>query len=121
MSHEVDECYTSYEETFPRARKEHTCGACGDRIPGGHRYARVFIRESADGDCYTVKRCLRCQHIHEHLRMIDPGSQWPDEELDCGEEYESHWGVPPPDSIARLAFLTPDEAQRELAPGPLTK
>jgi hypothetical protein len=36
---------------------------------------------------------------------------WPDEKLSCGEEYEKHWGCPPPDEIAALAFATPQELQ----------
>ena len=35
---------------------------------------------------------------------------WPDEHLNCGEEYTAHCGVAPPTLIAALAFATPDEA-----------
>ena len=116
MSHEVDDYYTSYEELLPRARKEHECDACDAKIRKGDRYARIFIRDS-EGDASTVKRCLRCQRIHEHLRKLgSPDNMWPAERLDCGEEYEEHWGAPPPDELAKLAFMTDDEAQRELVP-----
>jgi predicted RNA-binding Zn-ribbon protein involved in translation (DUF1610 family) len=109
MSHSVDETYTLYEERFPRARKPHTCMACGERIAGGQRYARVFVL--FQGDAETVKRCLRCQQIHEHLREMSPGDTWPAERLDCGEDYEDHWGGEPPDHIAALAFALPGETE----------
>lgn len=114
MSHAFDERYDVYAELFPRARKAHTCSACKETICVGHRYARVCI--IFDGSTETVKRCIRCQRIHEHLRSIAPGEMWPDERLDCGEEYEEHWGGPPPEEVARLAFLTADEAQALVTP-----
>jgi hypothetical protein len=114
MSHACEEYYTLYEESFPRARKEHVCAACKETIRGGDRYARVFIL-GGDKTAETVKRCLGCQRIHEHLRQLNPGETWPDERLACGEDYEDEWGGPPPEDIARIAFMTPDEMQRELA------
>lgn len=108
MSHSVDETYSVYDERFPRARKEHVCEACRETIPGGARYARVGI--VFGGNAYAVKRCLRCQGIHEHLRRLDPGEMWPDEQLNCGLDYEDEWGKPPPIEVAELAFLLPGES-----------
>ena len=115
MSHEISDCYRSYEELLRRARKEHCCDACKETIRVGDRYARIFIRDS-DGQADTIKRCLRCQELHEHLRSLAPGELWPAERLDCGEEYADHWGDGPPEDIAKLAFLTKDEMQARRAP-----
>lgn len=114
MSHSFDETYRLYEEQLPRARKSHRCDACKEEIRVGDRYARVFVLDTDGAE--TVKRCLRCQTIHEHLREMDPGETWPAERLDCGEDYEEHWGGTPPDEIQRLAFMSPDEAQAALGP-----
>ncbi len=91
---------------------QHKCDACEMTIRVGDKYASVAYEW--DGDFCSLKRCLRCQTIHEHLRELAPGELWPDEELNCGEEYEEHWGNEPPEEVARLAFMTDDEAQAEL-------
>jgi hypothetical protein len=41
--------------------------------------------------------------------------EWPDEQLMCGHEYVETHGAEPPPRIARLAFLTADDMQAELA------
>lgn len=110
MSYQADEKYAVYSERFPRARKPHVCDACRETIRIGDRYARVGT--VFDNRAETIVRCLRCQTIHEHLRTLGDGDSWPDERLDCGEEYESHWEQPPPAEIAALAFVTPDDMQR---------
>lgn len=104
-----------YNETRVKARKVHTCAACKDPIAIGHVYVRVAI--VYDGTVDTLKRCLRCQVMHEHLRSIRPYDEWPNETLDCGHEYEEIHGQPPPPEIAALAFMTPEQAQRELTRG----
>lgn len=113
MSHSIDESYDVYREHFPKASVSHTCDACKRPIPKGHVYARVFI--VFEGEAETVKRCLTCQALHKHLRTLDPGEMWPDERLDCGIEYSEHWNREPPEHIAKLAFLTAEEAQQEFA------
>lgn len=112
MSHSVDETYEVYRERERKARKPHHCAACREPIPPGHRYFTIFIL--FDGAAETLKRCARCQAIHEHLRELSPGDMWPDERLNCGEEYEEHWGIAPPDAVAELAFLTAEEMQHRL-------
>jgi hypothetical protein len=112
VSHGIDETYDIYDENLLKARKGHSCHACDAPIRPGDRYVRVFIL--FQGEKETVKRCLRCQMIHEYLRGLAPGELWPAERLDCGEEFEEHWGRPPPEAIARLAFLTADESQEEI-------
>lgn len=110
MSHLVDETYSVYSESRRSARKRHACSACRDAIEPGHRYVSVFI--VFDGESRAVKRCLRCQAIHEHLRSLctRDGDLWPDESLDCGLDYVSEWGELP-DDIAALAFQTGADMQ----------
>lgn len=110
MSHHCDESYDVYDETLRKANKRHTCGACGEAIELGDYYHSVHL--VFDGSAETVKRCARCQAIHAHLRTKGRGdSMWPDERLNCGEEYEAHWGEKPPDEVAALAFATREEMQ----------
>lgn len=112
MSHEVDETYDVYHEVYPLSRKAHTCDACKQEIPKGTHYTRVHI--VFHGGAESVKRCLRCQAIHLHLRTLDPGYMWPDERLACGIDYEEHWGGEPPEEIAALAFF-PEVKLEDLA------
>ena len=100
MSHDIEEQYAVYNENFQTAIKSHVCSACGITIPKGGRYCRVTW--VYDGSAGGVKRCLACQYTHEHLRGLNQ-DMWPDEQLDCGESYEEHWGETPPE-IAALAF-----------------
>lgn len=112
MSHSCDGTYEVYDERRRRARVEHRCHACKEPIRVGDLYCVTFIVfEGVE----SVKRCLRCQAIHEHLRDKSP-DLWPDERLNCGEEYRQHWGEEPPAEIAALAFVTADEMQRRAAP-----
>lgn len=110
MSVWAEETYDVYDEYTVKARKSHECCACDDGIAPGHRYTRVGIVH--DGRAWALKRCLRCQTIHKHLRtVLTERDEWPDEYLACGHEYEEMHGEPPPPEIARLAFLTPAEVQ----------
>lgn len=102
-----------YREKRVRARKEHRCGACAEPITPGHVYVDVVL--IADREVHDqLKRCLRCQTMHEHLRSLAPQDEWPREDLGCGHSYQDVHGVAPPDAIAALAFMTAEEAQREL-------
>ena len=107
--HGVDELYEVYDEQRVTARKAHQCSACSETIRPGDRYVRVKM--VFDGSAETIKRCARCQSIHEHLRDTAPGcgDVWPDEKLDCGDSYEDVFGEPPPDEIAALAFWRPGD------------
>lgn len=106
---------TVYNERRVRARKPHQCSACKEAIRPGHYYMRIGI--VFDGSAEALKRCLRCQALHAHLREKCAASEdemWPADRLDCGLTYESEWGDLPPE-IAALAFQTgasmqPDEA-----------
>lgn len=109
MSHSVDEAYDVYLEQRVTARKQHECDCvfCFDPIRPGDAYWRVST--VFDGTAETIKRCIRCQLLHEHLRgLCESGEQWPDERLNCGLTYESEWGPVPP-VIAALAFWRPGD------------
>lgn len=97
-----------YRETRRTARKQHECCACEIPILPGHRY--WVIATCCDGSVRGWKRCARCQFIHEQLRpLCAKREEWPDEELNCGHEFEENWGRPPPEWMAALAFWQPGE------------
>lgn len=107
MSQHFDEAYDVYSETVRKARKQHQCDACKERIPIGVTYCRVFML--FDGEKRSLKRCGRCQKLHQHLRYIGGSDEWPDERLACGHGYKEVWGKDPPEDIAALAFALPGE------------
>ncbi len=110
MSHSFDDYYKVYHEDERAARKEHTCEACFDKILPGHKYWYIsIVFEGVE----HVKRCLRCQALHLHLRGLAPGEMWPAERLDCGEDYKEEWRCDPPEAIQELAFKTAVEMQNE--------
>jgi hypothetical protein len=113
VSHWVDPDAYDYSSQIeriisPQARKVHTCEACGEKVYQGQHYIRETI--IAEGSADSVKRCLRCQAIYEHLMMSMPGdNDVPDRRLNCGHTYEEVHGEPPPLDIAALAFMLPHE------------
>lgn len=116
MSVDVYDCepYSVCETRQRRARKEHTCDACKETIRRGDLYSNTFT--VLEGESETIKRCLKCDVIYKHLfAAMDTYEEQPDPRLNCGHSYEKRWGTPPPDDLARLAFMTPDEVQREYA------
>ena len=109
-----------YNERSVRAAKERPCDACDDPIRRGD----IYIRDALlyDGRWDIVVRCLRCDAIYQHLvkvheedRRKRDHEEYPDRSLNCGHTYQKRWGHDPPPEIARLAFMTPDEVQAELA------
>ncbi len=111
MSHEIDydNVYAVYREKAVVARKPHKCSACCEDIIKGHTYTYIFI--VFDGDNSSLRRCVRCQTLHEHLRERgESRGTWPSEKLNCGESYEEAWGDVPAE-IERLAFATAEEMQ----------
>lgn len=108
MSYEPDGYYSVYNERFPRSRKARPCDACKETIHAGAHYARVSV--VYDGSAETIVRCMRCQRMHEHLRLVARCERaWPAERLDCGRDYVEEWGEDPPAEIAALAFALPGE------------
>jgi hypothetical protein len=108
MSHYAEETYDVYHEIRVIARKEHECDSvlCSDPIRPGDNYWRIHTVH--DGRHENIKRCIRCQLLHEHLRGLGD-DMWPSETLACGLDYESEWGNPPPPGIAALAFWRPGD------------
>lgn len=117
MSVDIDGTCSVWEQRQHRARKQHCCDACGETIRIGDVYTAHF--DVFEGETRSVKRCARCEIIYQHLlkRCEDPNVSAPDLKLNCGHDYEEVHGVPPPDDIARLAFMTQDEIQAELGRG----
>lgn len=93
------------------ARKEHKCSACRETIRPGDLYSYNFF--VLEGSNSTVKRCLRCETIYSEISKRLDGDSVPDERLQCGHSWEENFNEPPPDEIARLAFMTKDEIQAE--------
>ena len=104
-----------YRELERKANKDHRCSACCQGILKGHRYFSIGIL--FDGSWSSLKRCLRCQALHIHLRKKcreerdEYGTTWPDEWLACGHSYADAWDEDPPDDIAGLAFMTSADMQ----------
>lgn len=107
-------CVVDYT-TRQRARIEHKCSCCGETIPRTHFYFRQFLVWGGTID--TIKRCARCQALYDALVTSHPGD-WETAvalRLDCGHSYREVYEADPPPELARLAFLTPDEMQADLA------
>lgn len=104
---------TDLRREWVKARKEHTCYACRETIRPGDRY-HLWVSKF-DGDLTVAHHCARCYLLMEAL--WSSGAESVEWGLDCGVSYEEAFG-PIPDDVARLAFLTPDEAQAALRPTP---
>lgn len=116
MSCEIDGCNEVERTTYPRARKEHCCDACRQTIRIGDRYARIFVIWDREPAVWI--HCARCNLLfgriagrHRELQTGE-GVQF---DLDCGHSWQEIFDEPPPDDVARLAFLTQDEAQQEFS------
>lgn len=113
MSCDVGDEYPDVSrEKLQRAQKEHRCCACKETIRRGDIYRYVMI--IFEGEPESWKYCLRCAAMFDAVNRALPGDQAPDPNLDCGHTWEELHGECPPE-IERLAFLTADEAQKELA------
>lgn len=96
---------TVSDERWRKARIEHRCFACGEGIRPGDLYH--VLSGKWDGRWERYKHCARCWSMFALLaaETCEPV----DLSLDCGEVWEN-----PPDDVAALAFMTPDEAQDRL-------
>lgn len=92
-----------------KARKEHRCFACRETIRVGDRYH--FTAQRDDEFC-MFKHCARCWAMGQ--AVLRAGADSWQYDLRCGVSWQEAFGGDPPDEVARLAFLTPDEAQTEL-------
>lgn len=50
-----------YNNTYPKARKEHICNICGEKIKVGEKYARQTGK--FDGEFYSDSYCLDCEAV----------------------------------------------------------
>ena len=50
-----------YNNTHPKARKEHICDICGEKIKVGERYSKQV--GTFDGDFYNNCYCLDCEAV----------------------------------------------------------
>jgi len=110
----VDEPVTELSNRERRARKEHLCCACGERIQQGHRYHEFTA--VWEGALQTYRHCRRCWKM---LTLIQTELNWGepvDLTLDCGETWESATGQCTPEHIEVLAFVTPAEMQERPTP-----
>lgn len=117
MSYSYDDCgYADvYKDTVRKARKQHKCTACSKPILPGHYYVSHFSVNEGQAD--TIKRCGACELTFQHLKEIGKKvGMFPAPALDCGLDYEEEWGTEPPDDIADLVFLSPEESGQLLAP-----
>lgn len=103
MCDEYDGYNEFHSDGERRARKEHTCSACHEIIPKGHRYHYTVIKY--DSELEDWKHCLRCWAICKALWAT--GARAIDMDLNCGETWED-----PPPEVAALAFTTQEEMQK---------
>lgn len=117
MSCECGDDYPSVHSSgIRRARVEHKCSACSETIRRGDRYHYTFI--VFDGEPDETKRCARCEVMYRALVAKHRGIEdfTCDPELKCGHTWEENFDDPLPPEMARLAFVTADEAQALLGP-----
>lgn len=117
MSYDAREAGTAAASSYAvrRARKHHTCSACGATIAPGHYYTSTGI--VWEGTAATTKRCGSCELTYRHLVELGrPHGMHPREELDCGLDYAEEWETDPPEHIARLPLLSDAERGALLAP-----
>jgi hypothetical protein len=100
------DCSEPIASEWRRARKEHRCFACHEAIRPGDRYH--FEAQKYD-EFETFKHCARCWAIANAI--LSAGAESVRWDLNCGVSWEEAFGAEPPDEVAALAFMTPDEAQ----------
>ena len=96
-------------DEWRRARKEHKCFACREIIKVGDRYHFVAQKDDA---FFTVKHCARCWAMGKAI--LEAGADSWQYDLRCGVSWQEAFGGDPPAEVERLAFLTREEAQKEL-------
>lgn len=92
-----------------RARKDHCCDGCAETIRRGDKY--LYCSGLWDGRWDDYKYCLRCAAFIDAI-LSQPGNEGFMHGFSCGHDWEDVFSCAPPDTVAQLAFLTPDEAQR---------
>lgn len=108
----ADDYCQQLKDEFLKARKAHWCAACHETIPAGHVYHYGFHIDP-DGEPLYCKHCLRCWAMF--LEICGVSKEPVAFDLDCGEVWEDTIGELP-EKVARLAFMSPEDAQKELRP-----
>lgn len=93
-----------------KARKEHRCYACRETIRTGDRYHFTAQKDDAFA---TYKHCARCWMMGGAI--LEAGADSWQYDLRCGVSWREAFDEEPPENIARLAFMTPDEAQKAIS------
>jgi hypothetical protein len=101
----------AYKETWRKARKDHWCCACRETIPRGHLYH--YCSFVFDGRGESLKHCARCWEIYLFISdaQDDPRASV-NLELNCGMSWKDAFEEDPPEEVAALAFMTPEEGQK---------
>ncbi len=117
MSVEADGSCTVHRTRIVKARKKHSCVACRETIRKGDRYRYTF--QVFDGDSSSFRHCLRCNAMISAIdrEQTDP-DHTTDAELNCGHTWEDVFEEPPPEEVARLAFMSRDDAQKAFGAKP---
>ena len=97
---------TELQRRWKFAKNGQKCFACLEVIRPGDRYH--LIVQNYEGDLAHFKHCARCWAMCEAIMERAESVRW---DLNCGTSWQEAFGQEPPDEVARLAFLTPDEAQ----------
>lgn len=114
MSIDIDDSdYLVNDEGICTASEQMSCCACRESIQVGHRYRHGETGDPDDDGYELLPLCLRCSLILDHLMSLMPPGECPVWTLDCGHTYQERWKASPPTAIAALAFVTPEEMQRE--------
>lgn len=111
MSAGFDDAPECHRTVYRRACKEHDCYGCTRTITAGERY-RV---DSGvwDGDPSQYKYCAACSLLIDAI-CGTPGNEGFVHGFMCGHSWEEVFGEEPPERVARLAFVTVEEAQKLL-------
>ena len=102
-----DDYATPIVSAWRKARKEHRCFACREAIRAGDRYH--YTAESSEGFA-QFKHCARCWAMLGAI--LEAGAESAQYDLHCGTSWQEAFDAEPPEDVARLAFMTPEEAQR---------
>jgi len=84
---DVDDYVTMLDERIRKARKEHVCDECHEKIPPGTKYE--FMRFIDDGEFFQHKTCLPCMNVRKSLFHcgFHFGMLWEDLRDHFGNEY----------------------------------
>ena len=63
-----------YNKSYPKARKDHVCEYCGQKISRGEIYSCETGKY--DGDMFTRKLCLACENILKEFGNESGGNEF---------------------------------------------